>query len=436
MVSEVTRQRVLAKVEELRGELVEFVCGMINVPSPPGYERDVCVWVAEWLQNRGLEGYTQDLEPTRANVVGLLPGASNGKSLLFNSHMDTTFTGDEEEDLFILGRREYMSHPQAEVRDGKIFGLGAYNDKGPFAPAVIAARAIQESGVWLQGDVLLTGVAGEIGRGQVWPHRGPHTRGKGVGARHLVTSGVWADYFIVAETSNFSVSWGLAGAAYFRITTRGVPTYAPMNVDRKSPTPQGNPNAIIKMSNLIPEVDEWADRYEAENTYPLDPEGGVIEPKVTIGAIDGGVVTKPNWRPALSNIYVDVRIPPNRTPLDVKRELEEEVKATGLSDEVFMFLSHMGYVSPPGYEVVAKAIKENHQRVFQSPVNPPGQADTSMWNDSNVFWQVGMPGVKYGSRPASGPRFPEAVDVSDLVDTAKVYALTCLDICGVSSDSP
>ena len=350
--------------------------------------------------------------------------------------MDTTFTGDEEEDLFILGRREYMSHPQAEVRDGKIFGLGAYNDKGPLAPAVIAARAIQESGVCLQGDVLLTGVAGEIGRGQVWPHRGPHTRGKGVGARHLVTSGVWADYFIVAETSNFSVSWGLAGAAYFRITTRGVPTYAPMNVDRKSPTPQGNPNAIIKMSNLIPEVDEWADRYEAENTYPLDPEGGVIEPKVTIGAIDGGVVTKPNWRPALSNIYVDVRIPPNRTPLDVKRELEEEVKATGLSDEVFMFLSHMGYVSPPGYEVVAKAIKENHQRVFQSPFNPPGQADTSMWNDSNVFWQVGMPGVKYGSRPASGPRFPEAVDVSDLVDTAKVYALTCLDICGVSSDSP
>ena len=74
MVSEVTRQRVLAKVEELRGELVEFVCGMINVPSPPGYERDVCVWVAEWLQNRGLEGYTQDLEPTRANVVGLLTG--------------------------------------------------------------------------------------------------------------------------------------------------------------------------------------------------------------------------------------------------------------------------------------------------------------------------------------------------------------------------
>lgn len=430
MRSEATRERVLAKVEELCEELVELACGMIDIPSPPGYEREVCEWLAGWFQRHGLEGYTQEIEPTRANVVGRLPGEGGGKSLLFNSHMDTTFTGRAEEDLFILGRPEYLSQPKAEVRDGKVYGLGAYNDKGPFAPAVAAARAIRESGVRLRGDVLLTGVAGEIGRGQVWPHRGPHTRGKGVGARHLVNGGVWADYVVVAEGSQFSVSWGLPGAAYFRITTRGAPTYAPMNVDRRSPTPAENRNAIVKMSYLIQRIEEWADRYEAQNTYPLGPEGGVIEPKVTIGAIDGGVATKPNWRPGLCNIYVDVRVPPNRSPLEVKRELEAEVKATGLSDEVFMFLSHRGYVSPPGYEVVAKAVKESHRRVFGKPPDPPGQADTSMWNDTNVFWQVGMPGVKYGPGRPADAHFPlDVIGIDDLLNAAKVYALTCLEIC-------
>lgn len=432
MASEAVKQRVLARVEELRESLVDLVCGMVNIPSPPGNERAVCEWLADYFNQHGFTGWVQEIEPTRANAVGVLPGVGGGKSVLFNSHMDTTFSGRPEEDLFILGRPENMASPVAEVKDGRIYGLGSYNDKGPFAPAVIAARAIKEAGVRLQGDVLLTGVAGEIGRGQIWPHlTGPHTRGKGVGARHLVTNGVWADYVIVAETSDWSISWGLPGAAYFRITTRGIPAYAPTNADRKSDTPEENKNAIIKMSYLIQHLERWADKYEAENTYDLGPEGGVVQPKVTIGAIDGGVVTKPNWRPALSNVYVDVRIPPNRTPLDVKRELEAVVKATGLADEVFMFLSHVGYVSPSGYEEIARAVKASHREVVGGPTNPPRQADTSMWNDSNVFWQVGMPGIKYGPPRPAGPKYPESMNIDDLMAAAKVYALTCLDLCGL-----
>ena len=433
MVSEATREGILAAIDDLRAELIDLVCGMINVSSPPGYEREICEWLSDWLRHHGLDAYTQEVEPTRANVVGLLPGAGGGKSLLFNSHMDTTFTGTPEKDIPILGRLENVSLPHAEVRDERIIGLGAFNDKGPFAPAVIATRAIQMSGVKLQGDVLLTGVAGEIGLGQVWPHQGPQTRGKGVGTRHLVNGGVWADYVIVAEPSGFSVSWGLPGAAYFRISTRGVPTYAPMGVNHGTASPVENQNAIIKMAYLIPEIEEWAARYEAENAYPLGPDGGEVQPKVNIGAIDGGIPTKPNWRPALCNISVDVRIPPNRTPLDVKRELEAVVKATGLSEEVFMFVSHRGYVSPPGYEVVAKALKESHYRVFESPTPPPSPAQTSMWNDTNVFWQVGMPGVKYGPGLPPGPPFPESIRINDLMAAAKVYVLTVLEICGVHS---
>lgn len=421
--------RVLARVDALEKELVQLSCGVVNVPSPPGYEKAVCEFLAGWMNERRIPAYVQEVEPTRGNVVGTLAGAGGGRSVTFNSHMDTTFVGNEVEDLPILGRPENITRPVAEVRDGMVCGLGIFNDKGPFVSACIAARAIQASGLTLRGDMVLAGVAGEIGRGQVWPHStGPGTRGKGEGTRFLLHAGVWTDYAVVCEGTRWSVTWALPGAAYFRITTRGIPAYAPMN-DRSAPSVRENPNAIVRMAHLLIALEAWADRYEAQNTY--DTPCGRIEPRVTLGAIDGGLPYKPNWRPAIANVYVDVRIPPNRTPLDVKRELEQVVAATGLSDEVFMYLGRKGYVAQ-GAEPVAAAVVAAHAQVFGKPPEPAPWVDLSMWNDSNVYAELGIPVVKYGPMRPSGDAYPERMAIADLMQAARVYALTALQLCGVA----
>ena len=242
MTLDTAKEKVNQQLSTMEGELIGLMEGAINTPSPPGYEKEVCEYLAGWMNERDIDAHVQDIEPTRGNVVGRLSGTGGGKSVTFNAHMDTTFVGTEEDDLPIVGKVENVGRPQARLEDGLIYGLGAFNDKGPFVCACIAAHAIKKSGVTLQGDVLLAGVGGEIGRGQIGNLKGPGSRGKGIGSYYLLHFGEWTDYAIVCEGSNWSVSWALAGAAYFRITSRGEATYAPFNEHGAGP-PSEDPNA-------------------------------------------------------------------------------------------------------------------------------------------------------------------------------------------------
>jgi acetylornithine deacetylase/succinyl-diaminopimelate desuccinylase-like protein len=421
----VTAPRVLSVLDELEGELVDLAYGLVNVPSPPGREKPAAEFLAAWLDARGIPSYVQEVEATRGNAVGRLSGSGRGTSVTFNGHLDTSFVGDEAEDLPVLGRPQDVGRPAAEVREGVIYGLGIFNDKGPLAAAALALRALKTSGVTLDGDVVIAGVAGEIGRGQVGRYTGPGTRGKGEGTRFLIHAGVWTDYAVVCEPSNWTVSWALPGVAYFRVTTRGIAGYAPTN-DRRAPSLAENKNAVVKLAHLIQALEAWADRYEGQNQY--DTPCGRIEPRVTLAALDGGLPYKPNWRPAIASVYVDVRIPPNRTPLDVERELKAVVLATGLSDEVFMYLGRKGYVAQ-GAEPVARAVSAAHRQVFGEEPKRPSWVELSTWNDSNIYAELGIPVVKYGPPWPGGAYFPERMAVRDLMQAARVYALTALQLC-------
>ena len=62
----------------------------------------------------------------------------------------------------------------------------------------------------------------------------------------------------------------------------------------------------------------------------------------------------------------------------------------------------------------------------------------SMWRDGNAFNEGGIPAIGYGpptqvsdgGRGVAGATRPITID--DLVITAKVFALTALEICGVA----
>ena len=63
---------------------------------------------------------------------------------MFNGHMDTSNTGDEE---FLTG---IGYKPHAVVKDGMIYGLGISNIKGALACYVHAVKALLEAGIQLQ----------------------------------------------------------------------------------------------------------------------------------------------------------------------------------------------------------------------------------------------------------------------------------------------
>ena len=80
------------------------------------------------LLRHGLAITWQEVEDGRPNVIGTLEGAGGGPTLMFNGHMDTSYSGASRTCGDIVGFQ-----PRALVKDGRIYGLGISNMKGALA---------------------------------------------------------------------------------------------------------------------------------------------------------------------------------------------------------------------------------------------------------------------------------------------------------------
>src|SRR4029078_7274792 len=97
----------------------------------------------------------------RPNARGPRRGAGGAPALMFNGHMDTSYSGREPWLRDVPGFQ-----PQAFERDGRLYGLGISNMKGALACYLEALRALQDAGARRRGDVLLAAVSGEIEKTQ------------------------------------------------------------------------------------------------------------------------------------------------------------------------------------------------------------------------------------------------------------------------------
>ena len=412
-------ENVLKLIDET--ELVDLSIAMGNITAPSGYEQPMADFVLQWLKETGFEkSYQQQLVEGRANTIGILKGQGGGKSLIFNSHMDS------EQGMPVRFGQERPPGPKAWLDEkGRIFGQAVQNDRGPMAAFMIATKAIKNSAFALRGDIIMTMVVGEIGMAPVDEFSGHKYIGKGYGSRHAVAHGILGDYALVAETTDFGVTWIEAGAAYFKVTLTGRGIYTPRLPERGAL--KDNSNAIIKMTAVIQAIEKWAVEYEKKYTieYPV----GKMVPKVSIGAIRGGAPYKPSTTADSCSIYVDVRVPPPVGFVQVEKELREVVLAQGLGGEVECFMSRKGYEGK-NVEPLVDAIRSAHEIIRGTEPPPIDTPETSMWRDVNIFNEVGISAVTFGmprkSAPAVTQRF---VEVRDIVDAAKMYALVALRIC-------
>jgi len=423
-------KKVLSLINEK--ELVELAVEMGNIYSPAGHERELGEFVFNWLKSQALEAIKQEVVTDRNNVVGSIRGRGGGSSLLFNSHMDSDVGGPGAEWAF--PNPDLPEYKKAWVEDDRIFGKAVLNDRGPMAAFMTAAKAIKESGVRLKGDLFLTMVVGEIGMAPIDEFQGTQYLGKGLGSRHLVNHGVVADYVLVAETTDFGITWAEAGVAYIKITIQGEAIYTP-----RSYTPErieDHPNAIVKMAHVIHMLQGWAAQYEKENIYRF--AGGEIVPKVVIGAIRGGIPYKPYMTSGICSIYVDVRLPPGKDILQIKHQLGQLVRSLNMEADIQVYLYRPGYEGRNVSRIV-KSVEDAYSKICKMKPGKVPTPVTSMWRDINIFNEVGIPSITFGpARSTSeGPDKSKGkfLLTKDLVSTSKIYALVALDICGVDIDS-
>ena len=78
-----------------RKRLVDWASRAIATPSFTGSEHDMAELMAETFTALGLHVQWQQVEQGRANVLGIRGGEGGGPSLMFNGHMDTSYSGRE-----------------------------------------------------------------------------------------------------------------------------------------------------------------------------------------------------------------------------------------------------------------------------------------------------------------------------------------------------
>lgn len=421
MISEKDREKILRHIS--RGEVAELTKQLVDIPSPTGAEREIGEFILDWYARHGLKAVRQEIDPNRVNAVGILKGSGNGTSLMINGHMDTSYTGTEEDRLFCR-QLEPESELRGSIREGKVFGLGASNMKSGLAAFMVAGKALVESGLTLKGDLILAAVAGEISRTPVGPYQSGSYRGEGTGTRHLLTHGIQSDYAIVADRSGLSIVWVQNGVAQFEITTFGDP-HAAWGVPREKEPPEEQ-SAILRMVRVIEAVETWAAEFEKSHIY-MSANGPVI-PKVNIGAIRGGAPFRPNYYPGVCSIYVDVRTPPSLRPIEVQRELKRALSRAGIEYELDMYASLMGYEAR-GIEPIVRALEETYQTLYGQKPPPPNTFRASIWTDTNVYNEMGIPACKFGLGGKKWAIRSEQIEIEEIFRGAQVYALAAAEIC-------
>jgi acetylornithine deacetylase/succinyl-diaminopimelate desuccinylase-like protein len=389
--------------------LVDLALRLVSTPSFTGSEQAAAELMRDELDGLGLQVQWQQVEDGRANVLATWPCAGGGPSLMFNGHTDTSYSGREPWLREISGFQ-----PEGFERDGRIYGLGISNMKGALACYVEALRALMDQGVRLKGDLMIAAVAGEIEKTQQGDDQGAEFRGYAAGSRYLVTHGGVADMCILGEPTENKLVLAHFGALWLRLRVHGPFVHTAFSVGRIEE------NSIVRMRSVLDRVLDWLPEWEEEMSY------GDVRGVANVGAIQGGFGWRVSRTPHATDLFLDLRVPPDVPMPDARRRALAFVRGLdGVEAEV--------YVTAPGAEIDAdhplvEAVGAAHEEVFGAAA----ERDVTRWfSDASVLTRYGVETLNYGtSSGLPDAELGENLEIDGLVKTAEVYARAAQRICG------
>jgi len=220
--------------------------------------------LADLLRSWGASIRVETVAPGRPNLIATFAGADPGRSLILEAHADT-----------VGGDAPYA----ATVRDGRVYGRGACDTKGPMTAMLLGIRSVLDRNGRPPVTLYFISTCNEeLGA---------------TGAHALMASGFRADAAVVAEPTDLAIVHAHKGALRLRLRTRGVAAH--------SSQPDRGVNAIYKMRRVLEAIET---RVVPGLARKRDPVLG--SPSVSIGTIRGG--TQVNVVPDWCEIEVDRRL--------------------------------------------------------------------------------------------------------------------------------
>jgi succinyl-diaminopimelate desuccinylase len=241
--------------------------------NPPGDELALATWLAERTSAMGMSAIVQDVAPGRANCIATVTFGP-GPTIVFCTHLDV-----------VPAMLEETWTPQ--VRDGRLYGRGACDAKGPLAAMLAACRRLIADPP-TSGTLILAAVADE--------------ETDATGALRLVHN-FDADAVIIGEPTSNEPVLSSRGALRLAVDFSGLASH--------SSTPHRGRNAIHAAAKFI----VAGERYHAR----LLEDGRWASHAATV--VEGG--TKLNMVPDRCRVLVDRRLAPDESLAQAKAEITQ-----------------------------------------------------------------------------------------------------------------
>jgi len=353
-------------------DVAELLQALVRIPSvnpdgDPGLETTgeaACAeYVGEFLRQAGAHATLEEVLPGRPNVVGVFPSDAPGKKrVVFAPHLDTVSIVGMTVDPF-----------SGEQREGKIWGRGASDTKGPMAAMLWALWELRERLPALGYEICFAGLMGE--------EAGQYGAKAFVAAHH-------ADFALIGEPTELGIVHTHKGSTWLHLTTRGRAAHAS--------APERGENALYKMMDVL--------RVLRETVLPRfatlsDPVLGM--PTASVGAIRGG--SKINIVPDSCEAGVDLRTIPAQDRPGFVEELVAELRKACPDLEASWSQSRPLWTDP-AHPLIAAL-----ERAGGRPCGAPWFCDAA------VFAAAGIPAVAAGPGSiAQAHTEDEWIAISDL----------------------
>jgi acetylornithine deacetylase len=336
-------------------------------------------------------------ESGRPSVVGRLAGVGRGPTLMLNAHYDTVGV-------------EGMEDPfEPVLRDGRMFGRGAYDMKGALASCIEAGALLADAGVKLAGDLLVAAVADEeyasIGTADLIKRR--------------AAGELSFDAAVVTEPTALELCVAHRGFTWLEVVTRGRAAHGSRYME--------GIDANLHMGRVLHRLEGLLGRLQSGTGHPL-----LGPPSLHAALLEGGLgisTYSPECR---------LRIERRTVPPETQQQVEGEIAAilAGLAGEDPAFEAQWSTVfhrepfetSPDA--PIARLVGDAAETVLGTR---PRVIGDSPWMDSALLSAAGVDTVVMGPAGAGAHAAVEWVDVESCVRLAEILAATAVSYCGTAS---
>jgi len=332
---------------ELTQELVRIPS--VNPDGAPGAdetgEKVIAEHLSEKLTNWGAETELREVLPGRPNLLAKFPTDKADKPrLLFAPHLDTVSIKGMTIDPFA-----------GELREGKIWGRGSSDTKGPMAAMLTALHRTRDVIPELSHEIWFAGLMGEEAGQQ--------------GSRALGKQETF-DFAIVGEPTDSRIVHTHKGSIWLEIKTKGKAVHASL--------PDQGINAIYAMADLIGKMQtELAAEFDSLEHEVLG------KPTFSVGWIRGG--SKTNIVADECTIGLDLRTVPALASEEWLAELKQKLSNWSPGLEITQGLYTVPLDTDPDHEMIRKL-----SELGAEPTGAPWFCDAS------ILSLAGTPAVAMG----------------------------------------